>query len=969
MDLATLYQHLFSSHHRLYRLNGSSPLEELAVEAWIGREGVSMLGESRILALSANAGIPLDNLLGQRVTLTTTLADGGQSRRTGLIRQAEKLGADGSLARYRLTVVPWLWLTTQQRHSQVFQNRRLDGIIEAILQPYAPYAQWRYAAGAEPRIAAMGARAHVAQFRETDYQFLSRLLAEAGLGYTVVEDGEAPGGHTVVIFADSALLPEDAESAGAGGIRYHRAHSQEARDAIQQLICETSVGVGGVAVSAWDPEAKRALRAQVPARFAGHVNRTVCPDPYLSVSLSLAPDVASAQRVAEQVMEAIEVRALRFTGRASVRSLRSGTRLSVVGCPHLPPLEDDAAGYPLLVDTVEHCGINNLAADTRAALADRLGPLDAALCFDTPPAAPEVAEPTVGLPNFFAFGTVERRGPDDAMRAAAHEQGYACLFRAYDARRPWRAPVLEGNCPRLYSESVPLGVHSAIVVGPDGQAQADGSAEHHVSRRGEVRVRFPWQRGERADDRSSRWVRVAQRQAGAGMGWQWLPRIGQEVLVKFADDDIDQPFVIGAVYNGQGEAGIAPTPGGKSVNSATFARPYDASGIYAMGSDNQPSAQGNLAGGNSPAWHGMGAAPDGHRNAAALTGFKSQEHGGKGYNQLVLDDSDGQLRTQLATTEQATQLNLGHVIHQQDNRRGSFRGQGFELRTDGHAAVRGQAGVLLTTYCDAVTGRALPTGDNAAGIALLRQAGDLVRTLGQGATTHQSQGLSTGKDDEAPLVKQARAAAGMVDGRSLEAARDDAAAGNTGTSGKVPHQSNPMVHLNGRAGVAMVAGQDLQLANGESVVLASGLDNSIAVSGQARVNAGQALGIAAGLSAAGEGNVGLQLTAGQDDIDLQAQHDLLRLAARDDLTIVSANMNVDFAAAKRIRIATAGGAALTMEGGNITFECPGPITYRAATRRFEGAESMPYSLPQFPQTACLDCLLKAAAAGMPLATV
>uniref|UniRef100_UPI003F497F30 type VI secretion system Vgr family protein n=1 Tax=Cupriavidus taiwanensis TaxID=164546 RepID=UPI003F497F30 len=969
MDLATLYQHLFASHHRLYALEGGSPLEGLAVEGWIGREGVSMLAESRIVVLSANAGIPLESLLGQRVTLLTTLADGGQSRRTGLIRQAEKLGADGSLARYRLTVVPWLWLTTQQRHSQVFQDRRLDSIIEAVLQSYAPYAQWRYAAGAEARIAAIGARAYVAQYRETDYQFLSRLLAEAGLGYTVVEDGEAPSGHTVVIFANSAQLPEDAESGAAGGIRYHRAHSQEARDAIQQLICETSVGVGGVAVSAWDPEAKRALRAHAPARYTGHMNRAASPDPYLSVSLSLAPDAASAQRVADQVMEAIEVRALRVTGRASVRSLRSGTRLSVNGCPHLPPLEDDAAGYPLLVDAVEYCGINNLAADTRAALADRLGPLDAALCFDTPPAAPEVAESTVGLPNFFAFGPLERRGPDDAMRAAAQAQGYACLFRAYDARRPWRAAVLEGNCPRLYSQSVPLGVHSAIVVGPDGQTQADGNAEHHVSPRGQIRVRFPWQRGERSDDRSSRWVRVAQRQAGAGMGWQWLPRIGQEVLVKFADDDIDQPFVIGAVYNGQGEAGIAPTPGGKSMSGTALAQPYDASGIYAMGSDNQPSAQGNLAGGNSPAWHGMGAAPDGHRNAAALTGFKGQEHGGKGYNQLVLDDSDGQLRTQLATTEHATQLNLGHVVHQQDNRRGSFRGQGFELRTDGHAAVRGQAGVLLTTYRDAVTGRALPTGDNAAGIALLRQAGDLVRTLGQGATTHQSQGLSTGKDDEAPLAKQARAAAGMVDGQSLEAAREDAASGNTGTSGKVPHLATPMVHLNGRAGVAMVAGQDLQLANGESVVLASGLDNSIAVSGQARVHAGQAIGIAAGLSAAGEGNVGLQLTAGHDDIDLQAQHDLLKLAARDDLTIVSANMNVDFAAAKRIRIATAGGAAITMEGGNITFECPGPITYKAATRTFEGAARTAYSLPPFPRPACLDCLLKAAAAGMPLASV
>ncbi|SOZ41015.1 conserved hypothetical protein; putative VGR-RELATED PROTEIN [Cupriavidus taiwanensis] len=948
MDASTQFHTLFSPAHRLYALAGEGLLNAMAVEAWIGREAISALFEWRIVAVSANADIALESLLGQRITLLTTLAGGGQSRRTGLIRQAEKLGADGSLARYRLTVVPWLWLTTQQRHSQVFQNRKLDSIIEAVLHDYAPYAPWRYAAGAEARIAAFGERGHIAQFRETDYQFLARLLAEAGLGYTVVEDDEAPFGHAVVIFADSAQLSEDRDSAAAGGIRYHRAHSQESADAIQQLICEMRAAVGGVAVGAWDPEGKRTLRGHAPARFDVFSGRAASPDPYLSVSLSLAPDTAGAQRVAEQVMEAIEARALVFTGSASVRTLRSGTRLRVTGCPHLPPQEDDTAGYPLLLDAVEHCGINNLAVETRAALADRMGPLEATLRFDTPPPAPDAAATTAGLMRSLVDDATERLVPTAALLAAAREHGHAALFRAFDARRPWRAAVLEGDCPRLYSRSTPLGVHTAIVVGPEGQTDAGGNAEHHASPRGQIRVRFPWQRGERDDDRSSRWLRVAQRQAGAGMGWQWLPRIGQEVLVKFADNDIDQPFVIGALYNGQGEAGIAPTPGGKSMAGTTFSQPYDASGLYAMGSDSQPSAQGNLAGGNSPAWHGMGADPDGHRNDAALTGFKSQEHGGKGYNQLVFDDTDEQLRAQLATTEQASQLNLGHVIHQQDNRRGSFRGQGFELRSDGHVAVRGQAGLLLTTYRDAVTGRVLPTGDNAAGIALLRQAGDLVRTLSDGATTHQTQALSTGKDDDSPLAKQAKAAAGMVDGQSLEVAEGDAASGSTSTPGKVPHQSEPMVHLNGRAGLAVVAGQDLQLANGESVVLASGQDNNVAVAGQARIHAGHAIGIAAGLSAPGEGNVGLQLTAGQDDIDLQAQYDLLKLAAREDLTIVSANMNVDFAAARRIRIATAGGAAITIEGGNITFECPGPITYKAAQRTFEGPVTTNRDLPLFP---------------------
>ena len=63
--------------------------------------------------------------------------------------------------------------------------------------------------------------------------------------------------------------------------------------------------------------------------------------------------------------------------------------------------------------------------------------------------------------------------------------------------------------------------------------------------------------------RDSCWVRVLNRQAGPGMGWQWLPRIGQEVLVDFMGGDIDRPVILGALYNGQGEGGVTATPGGQ----------------------------------------------------------------------------------------------------------------------------------------------------------------------------------------------------------------------------------------------------------------------------------------------------------------------------------------------------------------------------------------------------------------------
>ncbi|MDB0573610.1 DUF2345 domain-containing protein, partial [Ralstonia solanacearum] len=70
-------------------------------------------------------------------------------------------------------------------------------------------------------------------------------------------------------------------------------------------------------------------------------------------------------------------------------------------------------------------------------------------------------------------------------------------------------------------------------------------------------------------------------------------------------------------------------------------------------------------------------------------------------------------------------------------------------------------------------------------------------------------------------------------------------------------------------------------------------------------------------------------------------------------------LNVDFAAAKRIRLATAEGASITLENGNITVECPGPITYKAAQRTFAGPINSPHPLPVFPQSVCVECLLHA----------
>ena len=121
-----------------------------------------------------------------------------------------------------------------------------------------------------------------------------------------------------------------------------------------------------------------------------------------------------------------------------------------------------------------------------------------------------------------------------------------------------------------------LAAQTATVVGPAGE-------EVWVDAHGRVKVRFHWDRAGRRDGDSSCWVRVAQAWAGAGWGFQFIPRVGMEVVVTFLEGDPDRPLVTGCVYNGvnatphalpeektKSTLRTSSTPGGGGYNELRF---------------------------------------------------------------------------------------------------------------------------------------------------------------------------------------------------------------------------------------------------------------------------------------------------------------------------------------------------------------------------------------------------------------
>ncbi len=132
---------------------------------------------------------------------------------------------------------------------------------------------------------------------------------------------------------------------------------------------------------------------------------------------------------------------------------------------------------------------------------------------------------------------VRHRGRQEESPGGEIERRYENELTAVPASVPYRPP-------RRTPRPVLAGLQTAIVAAPSGE-------EIHVDVHGRIKVHLHWDREGPSDDGASCWVRTVQDWAGPGHGALWIPRAGQEVVLRFLEGDPDRPLVEGAVYDGE----------------------------------------------------------------------------------------------------------------------------------------------------------------------------------------------------------------------------------------------------------------------------------------------------------------------------------------------------------------------------------------------------------------------------------
>ncbi|OLO02751.1 type VI secretion system Vgr family protein, partial [Salinicola socius] len=143
----------------------------------VGEERVSEPFTYTLDCISQQGDIELKTLMAQPARLSILQADGSYRPLHGLVSEAALLGEDGGVTYYQLTLVPWLTMLKLGRDSRIFQDRSVADVLTAVFDGHE-LAKGRYRFDLRRDYPA---RSYCVQYRESDFNFVSRLCEEEGL--------------------------------------------------------------------------------------------------------------------------------------------------------------------------------------------------------------------------------------------------------------------------------------------------------------------------------------------------------------------------------------------------------------------------------------------------------------------------------------------------------------------------------------------------------------------------------------------------------------------------------------------------------------------------------------------------------------------------------------------------------------------------------------------------------------------
>ena len=178
---------------RLLAMDTALGADKLGVRTITVQEQLSRLFQFEAELSSEDGKVDFDKVVGHNATIRLELPDKATRYFNGYVSRFVQVANQGRYAHYRATLVPWLWFLTRAADCRIFQQKSVPDILEEIFKAHG-FSDYKLSL-----TESYTPKEYCVQYRETDFNFVSRLMEQEGIYYFFThEDGK----HTLVL-ADS----------------------------------------------------------------------------------------------------------------------------------------------------------------------------------------------------------------------------------------------------------------------------------------------------------------------------------------------------------------------------------------------------------------------------------------------------------------------------------------------------------------------------------------------------------------------------------------------------------------------------------------------------------------------------------------------------------------------------------------------------------------------------------------------
>lgn len=312
----------------------------LLVNQFSGTEKISDLFHFSLKLFSETADVNFSKLVGQPITLHLELPGGGQRHWNGLVSRFAQIASDNGYFWYEATMVPWFWVLRYTQNCRIFQEQSVPDIIEAVFKARGLNDFKNSLSGSYT------ARPYCVQYRESDFNFVNRLMEEEGIFYYFEHQADK---HTLIL-ADSvsAIQPCPVKAT----VAYRPVAGATPADDIFTWPASLTVVPASVSLQSYDFE-KPSTDLTANASSVAKQAKMSALDIY-DYQPGRYQTVADGERYAKLVIEEYEARQLLVEGSGQSRTFAAGYGFTLE--KHYR--QDCNADYLLL--SVEHQAQNSL---------------------------------------------------------------------------------------------------------------------------------------------------------------------------------------------------------------------------------------------------------------------------------------------------------------------------------------------------------------------------------------------------------------------------------------------------------------------------------------------------------------------------------------------------------------------------------------------------------------------------------